>query len=100
VYVLKERTAIFIEFAMSVSVRGVGRADTVARTPALSLLFSQRKRAIVLRTRFLAMAITRILRDVMGTIGHVFAYIPTVTIRLMVLATVSLSTMLAVEEVA
>ena len=34
----------------------------------------------------------------MGTIGHVYAYISSVTIRLMVLATVSLSPMLAVED--
>ena len=33
VYVLKERAPMFIEFAMSLSVCGAGRADTVARTP-------------------------------------------------------------------
>ncbi|HXW61349.1 MAG TPA: hypothetical protein VEJ45_02025 [Candidatus Acidoferrales bacterium] len=42
------------------------------------------------------MAITRIRRDVVGMIG--MFNIPTVTIRLMALATVSLSLMLAVED--
>ena len=50
----KERAPIFIELARSLSVCGVGRADTVARTPVsvmtrkpeLSVLFPKRKRAI------------------------------------------------------
>src|SRR5258705_10403065 len=103
---LKQRAAIFIDFAMSLSVCGVGRADTVARPtvsvmtrkPELSVLFPKRKWAIVLRTRSLAMAITRILREVVGMIGHVYAYISGVTIRLMVLVTVSLSLMLAADD--
>src|SRR5438093_1427424 len=44
------------------------------------------------------MAITRIKRDVMGTVGYVYVNISSVTIRLMVLATVTLSPMLAVED--
>jgi hypothetical protein len=51
VYVLKERAPMFIEFAMSLSVCGVGRATLWPRTPvsvmtckpALSVEFSQAK---------------------------------------------------------
>ena len=70
----------------------------MTRKPELSVLFPKRKRAIVLRTRSLAMAITRILREVVGMIGHVYAYISSGTIRLMVLAPVGLSLMLTVED--
>src|SRR5215472_3769394 len=70
----------------------------MTRKPELSVLFPKQERAIVLRTRSLAMAITLILREVVGMIGHVDAYISRVTIRLMVLATVSFSLMLAADD--
>src|SRR5215831_14403360 len=71
----------------------------MTRKPALSVLFSQAKAGDRIEDVISANgSFTRILREVMGMSGHVFAYVPTVTVRLMALATVSLSLMLEPED--
>jgi predicted methyltransferase len=59
----------------------------MTRMPALSVLFSQAKEGDRIADAMSGDgSFTRILRGVEGTSGHVVAYIPTATIRLMVLA--------------
>ena len=71
----------------------------MTRKPALSVLFSQAKAGDRIADAVSANgSSTRILSDVVSTSGHVYACISTATVRLMALATVSLSLMLAVED--